>query len=185
MTNLKFRIISGQWRGRIFQVPNKLELRPTKNRIKETLFNWLTPVIKNSNCLDCFAGSGALGIEALSRYANNVTLLENSYSLVKQIKKNLFLLKGNGIVIKTNTISWLSNYGKPFNIIFLDPPFYYGLLMICIQLLEKNNWLSDKSWIYIETEIKNNNIIKIPSNWYLYREKNTNNVRYLLYIRYK
>lgn len=180
----QIRIIGGKWRGRKFPVLNSLGLRPTIDRVRETLFNWLAQVIRGARCLDCFAGSGALGLEALSRYASNVALLEHKCPVVKQLKKNLALLQGHGEVIHTNTLTWLSGNGKPFNIVFLDPPFRKGLLTKAVILLEKQGWLSDKSWIYLESESKSPEI-RVPDNWKLHREKVSGQVAYRLYIRSK
>lgn len=83
----QIRIIGGQWRGRKLPVPNSPGLRPTTDRVRETLFNWLAPVIQDARCLDCFAGSGALGLEALSRYAGSATLLEFERPVAQQLEK--------------------------------------------------------------------------------------------------
>lgn len=178
----KIRIIGGQWRGRKIFVPTTPGMRPTTNRVRETLFNWLAPVIHGARCLDCFAGSGALSIEALSRYASSATLLEHERIAINQLKKNLELLEGYGKVINTNALTWLSGKGKPFNVVFLDPPFYQGLLAKAIALLERRGWLSDKSWVYLESEA-NNPLTEIPDNWQLYREKISGQVAYRMYIR--
>jgi len=177
------RIISGKWRSRRLPVLTSSGLRPTIDRVRETLFNWLTPMIQGCNCLDCFAGSGVLGIEALSRYASSATLLESKQHIVHQLISNLKLLKAdNGQVIHTDTLNWLKQFGQPYDLVFLDPSFHRNLLATSIYLLEKKNWLSDVAWIYVETEIENI-AINFPANWQLYREKTTRKVIYRLYIR--
>ncbi|WP_367680675.1 16S rRNA (guanine(966)-N(2))-methyltransferase [Candidatus Fukatsuia anoeciicola] len=177
------RIIGGKWRSRKLPVLISSELRPTMDRVRETLFNWLAPIIQGCHCLDCFAGSGVLGLEALSRYASTVTLLESKQHIVRQLINNLKLLKAkNGQVIHTNTLNWLKQLGQPYDLVFLDPSFRHNLLATSIHLLEKKNWLSDIAWIYVETEIENI-AINFPTNWQLYREKTAGQVIYRLYIR--
>lgn len=120
----QIRIIGGQWRGRKLPVRDSEGLRPTTDRVRETLFNWLMPVIRDANCLDCFAGSGALGIEALSRYAASATLIELDKHNARQLSENLAQLKiHNAQVINANTLTYLANSGTPFDVVFLDPPF--------------------------------------------------------------
>lgn len=178
------RIISGKWRGQKIPIPKTKKIKPTLNRIKETLFNWLTPNIKNSNCLDCFSGTGALSIEALSRDALSVTLLEKNHKITIHIKKYLKKLKiNNANVIETDTIKYLKKKGKPYDIIFLDPPFKKKILLIQTAfLLEKNGWLKKNTLIYIETE-KKTNMKKLPKNWKIYKKRNNKKIFYYLYIK--
>ncbi|WP_279026076.1 16S rRNA (guanine(966)-N(2))-methyltransferase [Gibbsiella quercinecans] len=178
----QIRIIGGQWRGRKLPVPNSPGLRPTTDRVRETLFNWLAPVIQGARCLDCFAGSGALGLEALSRYAGSATLLEFERPVAQQLEKNLALLQGHGQVVNTNTLNWLAGDGEPFDVVFLDPPFRKGLLADTVQLLEQQGWLADEAWVYVEAEAENA-AADVPANWALHREKVAGQVAYRLYIR--
>ncbi|UNK27983.1 16S rRNA (guanine(966)-N(2))-methyltransferase [Serratia plymuthica] len=178
----QIRIIGGQWRGRKLPVPNSPGLRPTTDRVRETLFNWLAPVIQGARCLDCFAGSGALGLEALSRYAGSATLLEFERPVAQQLEKNLALLQGKGTVVNTNTLSWLAGNGQPFDVVFLDPPFRKGLLAETVTLLEQQGWLADEAWIYVEAEAENA-AADVPANWQLHREKVAGQVAYRLYVR--
>ncbi|ATA19724.1 16S rRNA m(2)G-966 methyltransferase [Gibbsiella quercinecans] len=178
----QIRIIGGQWRGRKLPVPNSPGLRPTTDRVRETLFNWLAPVIQGARCLDCFAGSGALGLEALSRYAGSATLLEFERPVAQQLEKNLALLQGHGQVINTNTLNWLAGDGEPFDVVFLDPPFRKGLLADTVQLLEQQGWLADEAWVYVEAEAESA-AADVPVNWALHREKVAGQVAYRLYIR--
>ncbi|MBE5251852.1 MAG: 16S rRNA (guanine(966)-N(2))-methyltransferase [Enterobacterales bacterium endosymbiont of Blomia tropicalis] len=179
----QIRIIGGQWRGRKLPVPDSTGLRPTTDRVRETLFNWLAPMIQQANCLDCFAGSGALGLEALSRYAGSATLLELERPVAQQLEKNLQTLRAdNGKVIHTNALSWLAQPGKPFDVVFIDPPFRQGLLAQTLQLLEQNNWLTDEALIYVESEVENGTP-PVPANWNVYREKIAGQVAYRLYQR--
>lgn len=178
----QIRIIGGQWRGRKLPVANCEGLRPTTDPVRETLFNWLAPVIRGAHCLDCFAGSGALGLEALSRYAASATLLEYQRPAARQLEKNLALLQGNGRVINTNALSWLAGNGQPFDVVFLDPPFRKGLLAETVTLLEQRGWLADEAWIYLEAEAESA-AVDVPTNWRLYREKSAGQVVYRLYLR--
>ncbi|MGB8667988.1 MAG: 16S rRNA (guanine(966)-N(2))-methyltransferase [Serratia inhibens] len=178
----QIRIIGGQWRGRKLPVPNSPGLRPTTDRVRETLFNWLAPVIQGARCLDCFAGSGALGLEALSRYAGSATLLEFERPVAQQLEKNLALLQGKGTVVNTNTLNWLAGNGQPFDVVFLDPPFRKGLLAETLTLLEQQGWLADEAWIYVEAEAESA-AADVPANWQLHREKVAGQVAYRLYIR--
>jgi 16S rRNA (guanine966-N2)-methyltransferase len=177
----QIRIIGGQWRGRKLPVPNSPGLRPTTDRVRETLFNWLAPVIQGARCLDCFAGSGALGLEALSRYAGSATLLEYERPVAQQLEKNLALLQGKGSVINTNTLNWLAGSGEPFDVVFLDP-IRKGLLAETVALLEQQGWLADEAWIYVEAEAESA-AADVPANWQLHREKVAGQVAYRLYIR--
>ena len=151
----QIRIIGGQWRGRKLPVPDSPGLRPTTDRVRETLFNWLAPVIVDAQCLDCFAGSGALGLEALSRYAAGATLIEMDRAVSQQLIKNLATLKaGNARVVNSNAMSFLAQKGTPHNIVFVDPPFRRGLLEETINLLEDNGWLADEALIYVERRVR-------------------------------
>ncbi|MCA6221301.1 16S rRNA (guanine(966)-N(2))-methyltransferase [Photorhabdus antumapuensis] len=180
----QIRIIGGKWRGRKLPVPNSPGLRPTTDRVRETLFNWLAPVIQEAHCLDCYAGSGALGLEALSRYAAQVTLIEYERNIAKQLSTNLDLLSAqNTEVINDSALTYLSQPGKPYDIVFLDPPFRKGMLAETIKLLEERNWLADESWIYVEAESESA-ATDVPVNWQLHREKVAGQVAYRLYIRY-
>ncbi|MEK9498839.1 16S rRNA (guanine(966)-N(2))-methyltransferase [Photorhabdus sp. P32] len=180
----QIRIIGGKWRGRKLPVPNSPGLRPTTDRVRETLFNWLAPVIQEAHCLDCYAGSGALGLEALSRYASQVTLIEYERNIAKQLSANLDLLSAqNAEVINDSALTYLSQSGKPYDVVFLDPPFRKGMLSETIKLLEEQNWLADESWIYVEAESEST-AIDVPVNWRLHREKVAGQVAYRLYIRY-
>ena len=179
----QIRIIGGQWRGRKLPVPDSPGLRPTTDRVRETLFNWLAPSMVDAHCLDCFAGSGALGLEALSRYPASATLLEMERSVAQQLQQNLATLKAaNAKVINTNTLTFLANPGTPHNIAFIDPPFRKGMLEETVRLLENNGWLADDALIYIESEVENG-LPPVPAHWQLHREKVAGQVAYRLYHR--
>lgn len=179
----QIRIIGGQWRGRKLPVTDSPGLRPTTDRVRETLFNWLAPHMVDARCLDCFAGSGALGFESLSRYAAHATLLEMERAVAQQLQKNLATLKAaNGQVVNTNTLNYLNQTGTPHDIVFVDPPFRKGLLDETLNLLEKNGWLADDALIYVESEVENG-MPSVPASWHLHREKVAGQVAYRLYLR--
>ncbi|WP_313079179.1 16S rRNA (guanine(966)-N(2))-methyltransferase [Atlantibacter sp.] len=179
----QIRIIGGQWRGRKLPVTDSPGLRPTTDRVRETLFNWLAPYMVDARCLDCFAGSGALGLESLSRYAASATLLEMERPVAQQLQKNLATLKAaHGKVVNTNTLNYLNQAGTPHDIVFIDPPFRKGLLDETLSLLEKNGWLADGALIYVESEVENG-MPPVPASWQLHREKVAGQVAYRLYLR--
>lgn len=172
------RVIAGLWRGRKLPVLNAEGLRPTTDRVKETLFNWLMMDIAGSRCLDCFAGSGSLGIEALSRQAQAVVFLEKFADAANQLKKNLVSLKAeNGKVIQTDTLQFLAqkNSEAPFDLVFVDPPFHQGFVPQVLTALEQNGWLAENALIYIETE-KNHSPLTLPEHWQVIKEKTAGQV---------
>lgn len=178
------RIIAGLWRGRKLPVLNAQGLRPTGDRVKETLFNWLMPYIVDARCLDAFAGSGSLGFEALSRQAKSVTFLELDKAVAKQLSQNLQTLKcseNQAKVINQSSLDYLKSIqNQPhFDVVFLDPPFHFGLAEQAIQLLSENHWLAPDALVYVETE--RDKPLDVPENWILLKEKNTGQVSYRLY----
>lgn len=180
----QIRIIGGKWRGRKLPVRDSEGLRPTTDRIKETLFNWLMPIIREARCLDCFAGSGSLGFEALSRFADSVTFIELDKQNAQLLTENKARLQSdNANIINGNSLEILGQNGTPFDVVFIDPPFRKGRLSDTIQLLEKNQWLADESWIYVESEAESP-LTDIPTNWQLHREKIAGQVAYRLFIRH-
>ncbi len=177
------RIISGLWRGRKLPVHDAEGLRPTTDRVKETLFNWLAQDIPRAKCLDLFAGSGGLGFEAASRQAEIVTMVELNTNAFNQIKKNIAALKATNLQVhNTDALSYLKQSGTPHHVVFIDPPFRKGLLNETISLLEKNGWLAEDAMIYVETE-KELSLDGIPSHWHLHREKNAGQVSFRLFER--
>ena len=174
------RIIAGKYRGRKLPVVLADGLRPTTDRVKETVFNWLMPYIQDSHCLDCFAGAGGLGFEALSRGANQVTFVELNKSAVKQLKQNQLLLAAeNAQIVQADCLSFLKNTQQTFDLIFLDPPFRQQLVEQSAALLNDGG-LQDKALIYVEMENDNNHQI-IPAQWQLLKEKVAGQVVYRLY----
>lgn len=178
------RIISGSWRGRKLAVLDAEGLRPTTDRVKETLFNWLMHDINGAVVLDCFAGSGSLGFEALSRYASHCTLLERDKMAAAQLLRNQRKLEcSNADVINIDSLSWLKQLAKrQYNVVFIDPPFRKNLAVPCCQLLEQQQWLTTTALIYLETE-KELDVTALPANWRLLKEKVAGQLAYRLYQR--
>jgi 16S rRNA (guanine966-N2)-methyltransferase len=154
-------------------------LRPTPDRVRETLFNWLAPVIRESRCLDLFAGSGALGIEAASRGAADVVLVEDNPRVVECLREQLRIFKATQVqAVQANVLSYLATAPRVFDIVFLDPPFRAGRLPECVHLLETNGWLAAEAWIYLEAE--HGLVLDLPEHWELYRSRQAGQVDYHL-----
>jgi 16S rRNA (guanine966-N2)-methyltransferase len=175
------RIIAGKYRGRKLPVIDVQGLRPTTDRVKETVFNWLMPYINNAKCLDCFAGSGSLGFEAISRGAAKALFLELNKQAAQQIEQNIAKLSAtNANVVSTDALKYLQQTpADNFNLVFLDPPFRKGLLIKTAQQLTQG-WLAENALIYIEAEAETE-ISNLPSNWQLLKEKVAGQVAYRLY----
>lgn len=176
------RIIGGKWRSRKITFPACEHLRPTPNLVRETLFNWLAPVIDGAVCLDLFAGSGALSFEALSRGAQKTVMVDKSPDVIKNLKKNAELLSADNVEFLCLDFSPNQKnnpFKDQFDIVFLDPPFYQNLVVPCCKWLEENNCLKPEAFIYIEAESTLKNI-HFPSNWEIYRQKTTGQVSYYL-----
>lgn len=176
----KLRIIGGQWRGRILPVAEGEGLRPTPNRVRETLFNWLQPIIPGARCLDLFAGSGALCLESLSRGAAKVVMVEQAAVAVKQLRENLKTLQAeNAEVIQTDALSYLKVARLPFDIIFVDPPFASDLIGPCLQAIDRQAWLQHGGLVYIEAPSKLAEL-PLPDHWTVFRSKISGQVGYHL-----
>lgn len=181
------RIIGGQWRSRKLDFPAVEQLRPTANRIRETLFNWLQEELPYEDCLDLFAGSGACGLEALSRGANQVTFVEQNPLAADAIAANLKLLGAPGMpVICSDAIDWLKNQDHPesrkYGIVFIDPPYAAELEAESCQLLENSGVLKDQALIYVES---NRNLPDnlFPAEWRMIRKKHAGAVYFVLMER--
>lgn len=174
------RIIGGEWRGRKLRFADGEGLRPTTDRVRETLFNWLQPVISGARCLDLFAGSGALGLEALSRGAAEVLFLDTNPHAVTALKENLSLLQAdNAKVLKSDALAYLRGSGEHFDIVFIDPPFRRDLLQPTLQLLADGDWLAPGARVYIELESEQHEP-ELPQGWELLRSKRAGQVAYHL-----
>lgn len=168
----RLRIIGGDWRGRKLEFPDLPGLRPTPDRVRETLFNWLQSTIAGAHCLDLFAGSGALGLEALSRGAASVQFVDNNPTAIDYLQRNLQLLKAeNSQCIRHNALDWIPQASlEPIDLIFLDPPFRQNLLAPCCALLAEQDWLREGALIYLEAE---NELqpLPVPAQWQLLKQK--------------
>ncbi|MFO8025122.1 16S rRNA (guanine(966)-N(2))-methyltransferase RsmD [Thiohalophilus sp.] len=175
----QFRIIGGQWRGRklgFFPAPG---LRPTPDRVRETLFNWLAPVIDGARVLDLFAGSGALGFEAASRGASQVTLVDSHPRVISQLQQNIRLLQAPGMTTcQSEALRYLERPAEPCDIVFLDPPYQSRVLEACFIVLEAS-WLSREAWIYYEYD-SHMPSPALPANWQVSRSKQAGQVAYQL-----
>lgn len=179
----QLRIVGGHWRGRRLRFPSLEGLRPTPDRVRETLFNWLAPLIEGSRCLDLFAGSGALGIEALSRGAAEAVFVERHSAASAQLRENLIALGAQGWrVERADARLWLRGPAQPFEVVFLDPPFGQNLLPPVCTALEQGGWLAPQARIYLETE-RTLQDLQLPGNWSVIREKTAGQVSYGLAVR--
>ncbi len=175
----KLRIIGGRWRGRrIMCLPGE-RTRPTGDRIRETLFNWLGPYIDGARCLDLFAGTGALGLEALSRGAGEVTFVEQDSRTARQLEATLDELEcDSGNVIRGDALHFLAGPPTPFDIVFLDPPFG-AIDPVNLCTLLDGKWLSHGALIYIETS-RGDPGPELPVGWEPVRDKTAGQVRFQL-----
>ncbi|MFK5984901.1 MAG: 16S rRNA (guanine(966)-N(2))-methyltransferase RsmD [Pseudomonadota bacterium] len=181
----QLRIIGGTWRGRKLNFVDAQGLRPTLDRVRETLFNWLQGIIYNAHCLDLYSGSGALGFEALSRGAAKVTMVDNNRKVIKQLEQNLKLLDcKNGKILSKDANDFISTATplQQYQIVFLDPPFNKDLLDNICQKLEQYNLLASDAIIYIEVE-KNFQLTALPDNWFKIKEKQAGQLAYYLFQR--
>jgi 16S rRNA (guanine966-N2)-methyltransferase len=177
----RLRIVAGKWRSRLLPIANQRGLRPTSARVRETLFNWLSTEILGSHCLDPFAGTGALGFEALSRGAATVTMIEKSPKVADILRNSAALLEADNVRIEcADAMSLLKRRAdKRYDIVFLDPPFADDLVEECCHLLQSNGWLADRAAIYIEQD-KSRPLTELPAGWQVTKNKKAGNVRFSL-----
>ena len=180
----QLRIIAGEWRSRRFSFTAQPGLRPTPDRVRETLFNWLSSDIEEVRCLDLFAGSGALTLEALSRGAAHVLSCDLSREVVETLRGHLRTLNCDRAEIRQQDALALlaSTPSAPFNLVFIDPPFHENLLIPACTLLEENDWLAKDALIYTESETAPEQL-PYPANWSLHRQKKAGQVWYSLWQR--
>jgi len=175
-----FRIIGGQWRGRRLHFPAAPGVRPTGDRIRETLFNWLQPVIAGARCLDLYAGSGALGLEALSRGAGQVVFVDRQQSLIGAIRAHLRLLEAEGArCVCEDARRYLGGGGQPFDVVFLDPPFGTADWPALCDTLSSRHWLAPGARVYME-DAADAGPPGLPAGWTLLRSAKAGNVGYHL-----
>lgn len=181
------RIVGGAWRGRRFRFPAVEQIRPTPDRVRETLFNWLGPGIQRARCLDLFAGSGALGLEALSRGAAHTTFVECVPAAARELSARLQEWGApNARVVQSDASHYLrtgrADEAGPFDIAFLDPPFGGDLLPAAARLMEEGGWLAAGALIYVEAPAKQA-LPRLPEAWKSLKAKQAGEVGYHLYER--
>lgn len=177
----KLRIIGGQLRRRQLLVADSPGLRPTPDRVRETLFNWLAFELAGSRVLDLYAGTGALGLEALSRGAHEVVFVEAARPIARAIETNLATLGVTGQVVEHDVMAFLAGPARPFEVVFLDPPFRQQRVAPTCRALEEAGWLNDSACIYVEQEAEAP--VEVPDNWALHREVTAGDTHGRLYKR--
>jgi 16S rRNA (guanine966-N2)-methyltransferase len=179
------RIIGGTWRGRRFRFADVPEIRPTPDRVRETLFNWLGSRVVGARCLDLFAGSGALGLEALSRGAESAVLVEQNAVVTRSLTELIATLDAKGArVEREDALRFLARGATPFDIVFLDPPFAAGLLSKSAEMLESRGWLVPDALIYVESSAREP-LPPLPASWRELKAKQAGEVGYHLFARAK
>lgn len=175
------RIIGGRLRGSKLTVPTLPGLRPTPQRLRQTLFDWLAPVIEGARVLDAFAGSGALGIEALSRGARAAVFLERDRTQAQAIAADLARLHQDGGEVRcADALRVLAAPAtEKFDIAFMDPPFESGLWSEAARLLDANGWLADSAWVYVEAG--GAGAWTVPAHWRIHRQRDAGAVRDTLF----
>ena len=177
------RIIAGKWRGRKINFQEQEGLRPTPDRVRETLFNWLTADLPNSVCLDLFAGSGALGFEAASRGAQSVVMVEDSKKICQVIQENITQLKFESIkAVTMDALEYLEKNTTNYSVVFLDPPYKADILPKIFKLLEQKHCLAEHAKIYVEHDTKQA-LPPLPNNWCVLKNKTAGQVSYCLIER--
>ena len=178
----QLRIIGGSWRGRKLAFPAEEGLRPTGDRVRETLFNWLAPHVNGARCADLFAGSGALGLEALSRGATHCDFLDTSTAAIARLHKHLATLQAGerGLCHAVSAQQFLEAASGAYDIVFIDPPFRAALVAPTCATLDTAGLLAPHSLVYIESAA-NEPPAEVPPHWSLHRDKRTGDVAYRLY----
>lgn len=176
------RIVGGRWRNTRLPVPQLPGLRPTSDRVRETLFNWLMPRLAGARVLDLFAGSGALGLEAVSRGAAHACLVERDPALATGLRQVVQKLGATSQVqvVGEDALRWLQSAPQAAaDIVFVDPPFAAGLWEQVFEQLPRH--VADGAWLYVESPV--DAVPPVPAEWALHREGSTREVRYALYRR--
>ncbi len=179
----ELRIVGGLWRSRKLKFPDAEGLRPTPDRVRETLFNWLRLDVEDARCLNLYAGSGALGFEAASRGAARVVQVEKNPTVCAALERNRALLEAHRVeIVRADVIRYLGGPAEPYDLAFVDPPFRHGLLAPSCVLLEERGWLAPQAKIYFEIE-KGVSLDGLPPGWRLLRDGVAGEVNYFLYQR--
>jgi 16S rRNA (guanine966-N2)-methyltransferase len=174
------------WRGRKLRFPPSPEIRPTPDRVRETLFNWLGPRMPGARCLDLFAGSGALGLESLSRGAAHVTFVERDGAAARELRARLSEWGASGAEVEhRDALGFLADTAgarNAFDIVFLDPPFDSDFLTSAAERLETGSWLAPGALIYVECAARAG-LPPLPSTWTTTKAKQAGEVGYHLLTR--
>ncbi|MGA8278868.1 MAG: 16S rRNA (guanine(966)-N(2))-methyltransferase RsmD [Rhodanobacteraceae bacterium] len=179
----KVRIIGGALRGSRLVVPDAPGLRPTPDRARETVFNWLAPIVVGADCLDLYAGTGAMGIEALSRGAAACTFIERDRAAARLLGDNVARLKlDHAQVVQADVAKFLGGSARPFDLVFLDPPFAANLWKPAAMSLEERGWLRPDAWIHVEMPLAAR--LEFPVTWQMHREGRAGAMRHVLYRRF-
>jgi 16S rRNA (guanine966-N2)-methyltransferase len=174
------RIIGGNWRGRKLTIPDVPGVRPTPDRVRETLFNWLAPILPGARCLDLFAGSGALGFEALSRGAAFVMMVDQSLAVVKALQAQLKIFgAANADIVQAKIPQNWPIATKSFDIVFLDPPYSENLLLPTCRGLEEKKLLAVDAMVYLESRDPSTEE-DLPAGWRVMKSKKAGQVGYYL-----
>lgn len=188
----ELRIIAGRWRGRRWRFPADTAIRPTPDRVRETLFNWLAPHVSGARVLDLFAGSGALGLEALSRGAASADFVDSDPRCIEALRERLRDWQGGAEphavqaqCFRADATSWLRTPRAPYDIVFVDPPFAAGLWASICKTLERDGYLAPHAFIYLETPAANERepLADLPPSWRPWRSGKAGEVGYHLYRR--
>lgn len=176
------RIVGGQWRGTRLPVADLDGLRPSADRVRETLFNWLMPALPDARVLDAFAGSGALGLEAVSRGAARATLVERDAGLATSLRATCTRLQGGEAVelVQGDALAWMrraADEGRAYDIAFLDPPFSLDLWAPALDAVLP--LMAAEGWLYVEAA--SGRLPPLPSGWRPHREGRTREVDYALW----
>ncbi len=176
----RFRIIGGEWRSRKFSFPDSPELRPSPDRVRETLFNWLAPVIDGARCLDLYAGGGALGLEALSRGAADVVFVDRDRAALAAIDAHLAMLScDRGHTGQADALAFIARGEHAYDIVFADPPFDRGLVPEVVTALATEGLVKPGGLVYIESEARAGGP-ELPDGWTLHRSGTAGRVGYHL-----
>ena len=177
----RLRIVAGKWRSRLLDIAEVPGLRPTSERVRETLFNWLAPCIEGARCLDLYAGTGALGFEALSRGATQVVFVEDSRRAARVIEKSAQTLEATGAVIHCGDAMEYLRHARSgaFDIVFLDPPFADDRLGDLCRQIDEHGILAPGGRIYLEQDRAKREVV-LPERWQILKNKTAGNVRYML-----
>jgi 16S rRNA (guanine966-N2)-methyltransferase len=177
----QLRIIGGEWRGRRLPVAAAPGLRPTADRVRETLFNWLQGVIPGARCLDLFAGSGALALEALSRGAESAVLVERTAAVARVLRENIRHLEAGdrAEIVRADAVRFLARTPRPVDVVFLDPPFKSDIIGPVCSDLAARGWLAPGARVYLEVD-RHRGLPALPAGWEIVRQGTAGGVAYAL-----